>query len=105
MRFENRCDPFAQREVGETDDRRGDLWLDRRIVSSLQSDAFEEFGFTDRLHFIRAIVAITVTTFDGDCRHNVVATGEIRAQIVQQVNVRHPLPQVMMRVANRQLGL
>ena len=50
MRFENCCDTFAKREVGEADDGRGDAGFDRAIASALRADALEEFGFAHRLH-------------------------------------------------------
>ena len=105
QRLEHGLDPIAQREIGEADDARGDAR--RAVLAALahRRDARDELGLAHRPHLDRAARAVHRVALQEHGRDDVVAGAEIGEQLVQQVAVVGPLPQMMMRVDDRQLGL
>jgi hypothetical protein len=105
VRFEHGRHSIAQSEVGVSDNSRHDSRVNRWIVRGSLSDAFEKCGFTDGLEFLRTGLSIPIATLDRNRRSDIVTTVEIVEQILQQIIFRMPLPQMMMRIADRQRGL
>src|SRR5207237_6572291 len=60
--------------------------------------AVDKFDFADRLHLRRAVGAVHRTAFDKDAVRDVVAAARVGEQLVEEVAVPVPLPQVMMRI-------
>src|SRR5262245_5555670 len=66
-------------------------------------NAVDELGLAQGAQFAWTIGAVTGRTFDEDRAFNAVAAARVRQQISQQVAVRGKIPQMMMRIDDRQL--
>ena len=73
--------------------------------SAHRRDAVDEFGLAERLQLLRAVGAVHLAAFLKTGRGDVVAAADIGQQILEQIAVAGPVPHVMVRVDDRQIGL
>ena len=64
----------------------------------------EKLRLADRPQLFGALFAVAIAAFDGDRGDDAVSATEVLAQFIQQINVGRALPEVMMRVTDRQVG-
>ena len=105
LRLQHGLDSIAEREIGEAHDPRGDT---RRAVEAAvahRGDPCDELGLTDRPELRRPASAVHRVAFHEHGGDHVVAGAQVGEQLVQQVAVVRPHPQMMMGVDDRQLGL
>ena len=117
MRLQHRLDPVALGQVGVTDDAGGHARLAVAAAVAHRGDAGDELGLAHRPHLARAAGAIHRVALQEHAADNVVAGGAIVEELVQQVargghlpriaGARHAraVPQVMVRIDDRQLGV
>ena len=67
-------------------------------------DAGDELGLAERFQLLRAVGAVHLAAFHEAGRDDVVAAAEIGQQILEQVAVARPVPQMMVRIDDRQIG-
>src|SRR6266446_1484110 len=65
----------------------------------------DEFGLAKGFKFQRLLGAIHLAAFLEAGRDDVVAAADIGEQILEQVAVARPVPHVMVRIDNRQIGI
>src|SRR5207244_9702707 len=68
-------------------------------------DAVDELGLAKGFQFLRPLGAVHLAAFLKAGRDDVVAAADIVEQILEQVAVAWPVPHVMVRIGDRQLGL
>src|ERR1700746_1471208 len=66
-------------------------------------DAVDELGLTDRLLLLRAIGPVHFAAFFETGRDDIVTAANVFQQILEQVTVTRPVPQVMVRIDNWQI--
>ena len=95
----------AQRQVGMADDAGAGA---RRAVDAAgahRRDAVDELGLADRLHLDRPVGAVHRAALDEDRGRDVVAGAGVGQQLVQQVAMVGVIPQMMVRIDDRQVRL
>ena len=105
MRLQHRLHAVAEREVGEAHDARGDA---RRPVGAARAHrrhAGDELGLAHGPHLLGARGAIHRMALDEDGGDDVVPGADVVEELVQEIAVVGPLPQVVMRVDDGQVGL
>ena len=101
----------AQAQVGEADDARGHARVAVAAAGAHRRDAVDELGLAHRAQRLGPVGAIHRRTFDEHRAAHVVARAVgiglagVGQQLVEQVAVAVAVPQVVVRVADRQLGL
>ena len=98
----HRC---AKREVRETHDRRAHAAGSVPAARAHGGDAVDELGLAHRPHRRRTVRPVHRPALHEDRRHDIVAAARIRQQFVQQVAAFGVVPKMVVRVADRQLGL
>ncbi len=68
-------------------------------------DAVDELGLAERFPLLRAVGAVHLAAFLETGRGDVVAAADIGEQVLEQIAVARPVPHVMVRVDDRQIGL
>ena len=101
----------AEAQVGEGDDAGGHARVAVTAAGAHRGDAVDELGLAHRAQGLRAVGAIHRRTFDEHRAAHVVACAMgiglagIGQQLVEQVAVAVAVPQVVVRVADRQIGV
>ncbi len=123
QRFQYRCGIIAQLQIGMTDDRGTRPNIAIKAACSLGGDAIHKLDFANDLHRVAGPSAIKCAAFHEHRSDNVVATGNMRMELVECVmGIRqqgleevvprlreHPhqrtqIPQMMVRIDDRQVG-
>jgi hypothetical protein len=105
VRLQHWSHAVAEREVGEAHDARGDA---RRPVGAARAHrrhAGDELGLAHGPHLLGSRRAIHRMALHEDGGDDVVAGADVVEELVQEVAVVGPLPQVVMRVDDGQVGL
>jgi len=105
VRLQHRLDAVAQREIGEAHDAGGDA---RRPVLPARAHrglAGHELGLAHRPHLLGPRRAVHRVAFEEDGGDQVVAGRGVREEVGQEVAVPAAIPEVMVRVDERQVGL
>src|SRR6202040_583403 len=68
-------------------------------------DAVDELGLAERLLVLRPVGPVHLPAFLKAGRNDVVPAADIFEQILEQVSVTGPVPQMMVRIDNRQIRL
>ncbi len=105
LRQQHRLDPVAERQIGIADDAGGDPGLAVIARRAHRRDAGDEVGLADRAHLGRAIRPVHRAAFLEHGRDNVMAGVEVGEQFVEQIGVVAALPQMMVRIDDRQVGI
>ena len=106
MGFQDLVDRLAQAQVGASDDPLADTH--RSIVAAVghRRDAGDELGLADDLHRFGAAVAVEGGAFDEHRALDLVssdARSDIGQQVLQQIAAGRVVPEMMVRVADRQI--
>ena len=104
VRLQRGSDPIAQREVHGTDDPGRGAELPILAARALRGDALHELCLPHRPQRLWPVGPIHGPALHEDRLPYVVRRG-IRAQLIQQVAVTGPIPEVVMRIDDRQLRL
>ncbi len=105
MRLKHRLHPGAQQQVRVTDNAGADA---RRAVDAAGahgSDAVDELGLPDRLHVVRAGGAMKRARLHEHRGSDLVPAVQVGEQLRQQIAPVRPVPQMMVRIDDRQVGL
>ena len=102
---QHRLHAIAEREVGEADDAGRDARSAVAAAVAHRGDAGHELRLAHRPHLRRAAGAVHRVALEEHGGDDVVAGAEVGEQLVEQVAMVGPLPQVMVGVDDRQLGL
>ena len=105
QRLEHRLDAAAEHQVGMSDDAGAGADLAVDAARRHRGDAVDELDLADRLHLLRPVGALHRARLHEHGREDVVAAVGVGEQIVEQVAPALAIPQVMMRIDDRQVGL
>jgi len=105
LRLQHARDAVAEAKVGMPDDGGAQAALAVAAARAHRRRAIDEFDFADRLHLRRAIGAVHLAAFDKDAVRNVVPALGIGEQLVEQIAMALPIPQMMMRIDDLERGL
>src|ERR1700760_3708332 len=94
---------IGQPQIGKADDAGADFRPAAAPVALLGNPA-DEFALTDAAKLLRAARAIAGTALDKDRGDDVVAGIDVGQELVKQIAAARMIPDVMMRVDDRQLG-
>ena len=103
--LQHRLDPAAQRQVGMADDAGAMPGLAVDAAGAHGGDAVDELGLADRLQLLRPCGAVHRAGLHIDRRDDVVAAVGVGQQLVEQVAPAGPVPQMVVRIDDRQVGL
>ena len=108
--FQHWSHPLTQFQIGVANNGSGHLCTAIRATGAFRRQPFDEFDFTHRTHLLRSVRAVPRFDLDKHRRTHIVPTVKILCQVWQQVLlVGHgfwpKFPQVVMRVADGELGL
>ena len=105
VRLQHRLDAVAQGEIGEAHDAGGDARRPVEAALAHRRHAGHELGLAHRPHLLGPARAVHRVAFDEHRGDDVVAGADVGEELVQQVAVVRAVPQVMMGVDDRQVGL
>jgi hypothetical protein len=105
MCLEHRLDPIAQAQIGVADDARGDPGRSVPATRAHRGEASDKFRLADRTHLGGPVGTVHRTTFEKHGGGEVVPSGEIGEQLVEQVAMVRSIPEVMVGVDDRQFGI
>ena len=105
VRFKHLSDRFAEREVCVAGYGGVDVRMHIGARGGFFSDGRHELGLAEGLHVLGAVGAVHGRAFEEDGADDVVPGSEVAQQVVEHVVVAGPLPEVVMRVADRQVGV
>jgi hypothetical protein len=105
VRLQHGLDPLAEREVGEAHDAGGDPRRSVLAAIAHGRHAGDELGLAHRPHLHGAVGAIHRVALEEHGGDHVVAGAEVGQQLVEQVAMIRPDPQMMVRVDDRQVRL
>src|SRR5207253_570474 len=97
VRLQHGLDLVAEREIREAHDAGGHAGLAVAAAVAHRRHPRHELGLTDRAHLLRAARAIHRLAFDEDGGDDVVARADVVEELVEQIAMPSPLPEMMMR--------
>ncbi len=103
--FEDALGATADAEIDVADDAVDAFRLAVFAAGAHRRDAIDEFGLAQRLQLLRGVGAIHLAAFLKAGRDDIVAATDIVEQVLEQIAVARPVPHVMVRVDDRQIGL
>ena len=104
MGFQDRLHSVAEHEVGVADDAGGDLGGAVLAAGALGGETLDELDFADAPHFLGSRGAIHRMALDEYGLRDVVSAAEIVGELVEQVAVALAVPEMMVRVADGEVG-
>ncbi len=104
MRFQHRPHALTQPQVGVAYDACAHLGLAVVARGAHRRDAVDEFGLTDRLHFLGTGGAMHRAALHEHGGDNVMPAVGVGQQIIQHIDPARPLPEMMVRIDDRQVG-
>ncbi len=109
MRLEHRLDPLAQGKIGITDDAGGNSGRPVPAAGAHRGETSHKLGLADRAHLRRPTGAVHRAAFEKHRRLDPVPGIQIREQIIEQIAMtgalRRAIPEMMVGVDDRQIGL
>ncbi len=105
VRFQHRLDPVPEGEVGKADDAGRDARLAIEAALAHGGHPGHELRLTDGPHLGRAVAAVHRVAFHEHGGHDVVARVDVGEKLVEQIAMVRTLPQMMVRVDDRQFGI
>ncbi len=105
MRLEHGLDLAAQQQVGVADDAGGHPARPVRAAGAEGCRAVDELGLAHRAQRGRGVLVVHGVGLDRDGGANVVAGGQVAQHVLHEVAVAGVIPQVVVGVDDRQLGL
>lgn len=102
MRLQHRLHLGAQAEVGMADDAGADLRRSVDAAGAHRGDAVDELGLADGAHLLRPVGPVHGAGLQVHRGDDVVAAVQVFEQLGQQIAPARPLPQVVMRVDDRE---
>ena len=105
MLLEDTLGPAADAQIDIADDPSDATRLAVFPRGAHRRDAIDEFGLAKRFVLLRAIGAIHLAALLEAGRDDVVAAADIPEQVREQIAVVRSVPQMMMRIDDRQIGL
>jgi hypothetical protein len=103
LSFQHRVE-IVEAQIGKADDAGADPRLAAAPVALL-GDRADEFALADAAHFLRPARAIARAALDEHGRDDIVARIAVRQQFVEQIAAARVIPQMMVRIDDRQIGL
>ena len=105
MGRKHRLDAAAKRQIGVADNTGADLGLAVDAAGAHGGDAVDELGLADRAHLFGAGGANHRAGLHKHRRDDVVTAVGIGQQLVEQIAPAGAVPEMMVRIDDRQLGL
>src|SRR5262245_15217447 len=109
VRVENLGGPIADAQVDGADDAGGDAGRAVAARGAHGGNAVDELGLADRAEGLGPVGPEHGAAFDEDGGDDVVSTGDVRADLVQEVALLHSafagVPEVVVRIADGEVGL
>ncbi len=105
VRLKHLCDRFAEREVCVAGYGCVDIGMHIGARGGFFSDCRDELGLAEGLHVLGAVGAVHGRAFEEDGADDVVPGSEVAQQVVEHVVVARSLPEVVVRVADGQVGV
>ena len=105
FRFEHRARGFAEQQIGVTDDAGAQRGAAVAAARAHRGDAVGKFNFANRSQRFRSAGAIHRAAIDIDGRHDVVAGCDIAGDLLDHVALAAAIPQMMMGIDDRALGV
>ena len=102
QRGQNRLDTAAQHHIRVSNNAGGDPGFAKDAAVAHRRDAIGELNLADRPHFLGAPIAIHRTRLHVHRRNNIVTAAGIQQQVIQQIPPSRALPQMMVRIDDRQ---
>ena len=106
VRIENASRRIANPKINGADNAGCDAGRSSLMGGGRRDD---EFSLANRRKRLRALAAKTFSTLDEDRRHDVMPARQIREHVINQIALLHRMrpvvPEVVMRITNRQIGL
>ena len=104
VRVEHLADGRAELQVGVADDARAGAHLAVVAARALRRDAGDELRLTDRPQRLRPVAAIHRAALNEDGLAHI-EVGRVFKQLVEKVARAREVPQVVVRIDDRQVGL
>ena len=95
---------IAEHEVGVADDAGGDFRRSVLAAGALGGQPLHELGFSDATQILGPARAIHGVALDEHGLGHVVPGAQIIGQLIQQIAVALPIPEVVVRVADGEVG-
>jgi hypothetical protein len=105
MRGKHRFDPGAEREIGMSDNRGAGPDLAIAAARAHGGNAVDELGLANRPHLRRPARAQHRARLHINGRDDIVPAAGVGQELVEQIAPSGPIPQMVMRIDNRQLRL
>ena len=105
MLLEDALGPAADAQIDIADDPGDATRLAVFPRRAHRRDAVDEFGLAERFLLLRPVGAVHLAAFLEAGRDDVVAAADVFEQVLEQVAVAGPVPQMMVRIDDRQIGL
>jgi hypothetical protein len=108
--FQHRCHPFAQVQVGVTDDGGGGPARAVQTAGTGRGEPLDEFDFPHRTQFLRSVSTVHRTCLNEHGEPHVVSAVNIGGQLVEQISLKGnalsaKVPEVVMGIADGELRL
>src|SRR6185369_4677960 len=98
LRLQHARYAVAEAQVGMPDNAGAQPALAVLSARAHRRRAVDEFDFADRLHLGRPVGAVHRPAFDKDALRDLVTAAGVGEQLVEQVAVPAPIPQMMVRI-------
>ena len=105
MRLEHGHDGLAERQIRKPNDAGRDARFAVLPAVALRRDAVDELGFADRTHRLGTVGTIHRHAFDEHGREHTMPRRGVAQNLVEHVAAARMVPQVMMRIDDRQFRL
>jgi len=102
QRGQDRLDTAAQHHIRVSNNAGGDPGFAKDATAAHSRDAIGELNLADRPHFLGAPIAIHRTRFHVYRGNNIVTAAGVQQQVIEQIAPSRALPQMMVRIDNRQ---
>ena len=110
QRLQHRLDAVAELQISMTDNRRGGLGGTVEAGRARRRETLDKLDLADRAQFGRAVRPVHRARLDKHGRADIVAGVDVGGEFVHQIALigdalQAPVPEMMMRVADRDLRL
>ena len=105
FRLEHRARGFAEQQIGVADDAGAHRGAAVAAARAHRGDAIGKFNFADRPQRFRPAGAVHRAAIDIDGGDDVVAGCDVVGDLLDQIALAAAIPQMMMRIDDRALGV